>query len=91
MKTICLVGGKLQGFEAAYLSKKAGMNVIVVDKNFQALIRNYADEFHCFDVTKEPEKKPPGQLRCRHGAKLYSPVRMGKKGDRSLTFVYFRN
>ena len=56
MKTICLVGGKLQGFEAAYLSKKAGMNVIVVDKNLQALIRNYADEFHCFDVTKEPEK-----------------------------------
>jgi len=27
------VGGKLQGFEAAYLSKKAGMNVLVVDKN----------------------------------------------------------
>jgi len=33
LKTICLVGGKLQGFEAAYLSKKAGMNVLVVDKN----------------------------------------------------------
>ena len=56
LKTICLVGGKLQGFEAAYLSKKAGMKVILVDKNPQALIRNYADEFHCFDVTKEPEK-----------------------------------
>jgi pyrrolysine biosynthesis protein PylC len=50
------VGGKLQGFEAAYLSKKAGMKVILVDKNPQALIRNYVDEFHCFDVTKEPEK-----------------------------------
>ena len=37
LKTICLVGGKLQGFEAAYLSKKAGMKVIVVDKNPQAL------------------------------------------------------
>lgn len=56
LKTICLVGGKLQGFEAAYLSKKAGMKVVLVDKNPQALIRNYADEFHCFDVTKEPEK-----------------------------------
>ena len=53
---MCLVGGKLQGFEAAYLSKKAGMKVLVVDKNPQALIRNYADKFHCFDVTKEPEK-----------------------------------
>jgi pyrrolysine biosynthesis protein PylC len=50
------VGGKLQGFEAAYLSKKAGMKVILVDKNSQALIRNYVDEFHCFDVIKESEK-----------------------------------
>ncbi len=56
LKTICLVGGKLQGFEAAYLSKKAGMKVVLVDKDPQALIRNYADEFHCFDVIKEPEK-----------------------------------
>ena len=56
LKTICLVGGKLQGFEAAYLSKKAGMKVVLVDKDPQALIRNYADEFYCFDVIKEPEK-----------------------------------
>lgn len=56
LKTICLVGGKLQGFEAAYLSKKAGMKVVLVDKDPQALIRNYVDEFHCFDVIKEPEK-----------------------------------
>lgn len=56
LKTICLVGGKLQGFEAAYLSKKAGIKVVLVDKNPQALIRNYADEFYCFDVIKEPEK-----------------------------------
>ena len=56
LKTICLVGGRLQGFEAAYLSKKAGMRVILVDKNPQALIRNYVDEFYCFDVVKEHEK-----------------------------------
>jgi pyrrolysine biosynthesis protein PylC len=56
LKTICLIGGKLQGFEAAYLSKKAGMKVLVIDKNPQALIRNYADEFQCFDVIIEPEK-----------------------------------
>lgn len=56
LKTICLIGGKLQGFEAAYLSKKAGMKVLVIDKNPQTLIRNYADEFQCFDVIKEPEK-----------------------------------
>lgn len=56
LKTICLVGGKLQGFEAAYLSKKAGIRVVLVDKDPHALIRNYADEFRCFDVIKEPEK-----------------------------------
>lgn len=56
LKTICLIGGKLQGFEAAYLSKKAGMKVVAIDKNPQALIRNYVDDFHCFDVIKEPEK-----------------------------------
>jgi 3-methylornithine--L-lysine ligase len=56
LKTICLIGGKLQGFEAAYLSKKAGMKVLLVDKNPHALIQNHVDEFHCFDVIKEPEK-----------------------------------
>ena len=56
LKTICLIGGKLQGFEAAYLSRKAGMKTVVIDKNPHALIRNYADEFHCFDVINEPEK-----------------------------------
>lgn len=56
MKTICLIGGKLQGFEAAYLSKKAGMRVVLIDKDPQALIRNYVDEFHSFDITKEPER-----------------------------------
>ena len=56
MKTICLVGGKLQGFEAAYLAKKTGMQVFLIDKNPQALIRNYVDEFHCFDVIQTPEK-----------------------------------
>ncbi|MGB9927447.1 MAG: 3-methylornithine--L-lysine ligase PylC [Methanosarcina sp.] len=56
MKTICLIGGKLQGFEAAYLSKKAGMKVVLIDKDPHALIRNYVDEFHSFDITEEPEK-----------------------------------
>lgn len=56
LKTICLVGGKLQGFEAAYLAKKAGIKTVLIDKNPEALIRNYVDEFQCFDITKEPEK-----------------------------------
>jgi pyrrolysine biosynthesis protein PylC len=55
LKTICIIGGKLQGFEAAYLSRKAGIKVLLVDKNPEALIRNYVDEFYCFDVIEEPE------------------------------------
>ena len=56
LKTICLVGGKLQGFEAAYILKKPEVKLVLVDKDPQALARNYADEFHCFDVIKEPKK-----------------------------------
>ncbi|MCC7575439.1 MAG: 3-methylornithine--L-lysine ligase PylC [Methanomethylovorans sp.] len=56
MKRICLIGGKLQGFEAAYHAKKASMGVALVDRNENAFIKDLVDEFHCFDVTEEPEK-----------------------------------
>ncbi|WP_406660351.1 3-methylornithine--L-lysine ligase PylC [Methanolobus sp. ZRKC3] len=56
MRSIALIGGKLQGFEANYLAKKAGMQVLLIDRNPQALSRNVVDEFHCFDITVEPEK-----------------------------------
>ncbi|WP_338097797.1 3-methylornithine--L-lysine ligase PylC [Methanolapillus ohkumae] len=52
-KRICLIGGKLQGVEAAYLAKKAGLYVILIDKNKEALAREFSDEFHCFDITKD--------------------------------------
>jgi pyrrolysine biosynthesis protein PylC len=55
-KRICLIGGKLQGAEAAYLAKKSGMYVVLVDKNFNALSKNICDDFHCFDVTKEKDR-----------------------------------
>ncbi|MDK2891649.1 3-methylornithine--L-lysine ligase PylC [Methanohalophilus sp.] len=56
MNTICLIGGKLQGFEVAYLAHKAGMEVVLVDKNPRALIRNVVDYTFCFDITKEPSR-----------------------------------
>ncbi|WP_338098888.1 3-methylornithine--L-lysine ligase PylC [Methanolapillus africanus] len=55
-KRICLIGGKLQGVEAAYLSQKAGLHVILIDKNKDALAREFADEFHCFDVTADKKR-----------------------------------
>ncbi len=56
MTSICIIGGKLQGFEVTYLAHKAGMDVLLVDRNSRPLIRNIVDFFHCFDVTEEPEK-----------------------------------
>ncbi|MEL4305891.1 3-methylornithine--L-lysine ligase PylC [Methanococcoides sp. LMO-2] len=56
MTTICLIGGKLQGFEVSYLARKAGMDVVLIDRNRKPLIRNVVDEFHCFDITQDPDR-----------------------------------
>ncbi|MFP4655172.1 MAG: 3-methylornithine--L-lysine ligase PylC [Methanohalobium sp.] len=56
MKTLAIIGGKLQGFEVTYLAKKAGINVLLIDKHDCPLIRGLVDEFDCFDVTENPEK-----------------------------------
>jgi len=55
-KRICLIGGKLQGVEAAYLAKKAGLYVILIDKVPTALAQSLCDEFHCFDITKDKSR-----------------------------------
>ena len=56
MRSIALIDGKLQGFEANYLARKAGMHVLLIDRDPQALSRKVVDELHCFDITEEPEK-----------------------------------
>lgn len=56
MKQICLIGGKLQGFEVAYHARKAGIRVVLVDRNKDALIKDLVDIFYCFDVMEEPER-----------------------------------
>ncbi|WP_340820013.1 3-methylornithine--L-lysine ligase PylC [Methanolobus sp. WCC4] len=56
MTSICIIGGKLQGFEVTYLAHKAGMDVVLVDRREKPLIRNVVDSFHCFDVVREPER-----------------------------------
>ncbi|WP_342303756.1 3-methylornithine--L-lysine ligase PylC [Methanolobus sp. ZRKC5] len=56
MKNICIIGGKLQGFEVTYLAHKAGMRVVLVDRKAKPLIRKIVDSFQCFDITEEPEK-----------------------------------
>jgi pyrrolysine biosynthesis protein PylC len=49
---ICIVGGRLQGTEATYLSKKAGYEVVLIDKDSNAPAAFLADEFHTLDILK---------------------------------------
>lgn len=50
MRTIVIIGGKLQGVEACYLAKKAGIETILIDKNPDALASLMADEFINIDI-----------------------------------------
>ena len=52
---IAIIGGRLQGLEAAYLAKKAGMHVTLVDKNNSIPALKLADDFFCCDVTSQNE------------------------------------
>ncbi|MBC2721679.1 3-methylornithine--L-lysine ligase PylC [Desulfosporosinus sp.] len=55
---VVIVGGKLQGLEAAYLAKKAGWEVILVDKKTNVPAAEVCDQFYLFDVTKVVEWIP---------------------------------
>ncbi len=48
-----IIGGKLQGVEAAYLARKAGWETRVVDRNFRAPAAKLCDAFVQADVTRE--------------------------------------
>ncbi len=56
MTAICIIGGKLQGFEVTYLARQAGIKVLLIDRNEKALIRHVVDRFHCFDIMDDPER-----------------------------------
>ncbi|MHB8869550.1 MAG: 3-methylornithine--L-lysine ligase PylC [Thermoleophilia bacterium] len=51
-----VVGGRLQGTEAAYLGLAAGYHVILVDRCAATPASGLAAETHVFDVTREPER-----------------------------------
>jgi pyrrolysine biosynthesis protein PylC len=50
---LCIVGGKLQGIEAAYLARKAGYHTLLVDKKPDPPAKHLVDEFYEMDVNKE--------------------------------------
>jgi pyrrolysine biosynthesis protein PylC len=52
---VAVIGGKLQGVEAVYLSKKAGWEVTLVDKDSNAPAVLLCDHFYKADILKETE------------------------------------
>ncbi len=56
MTRIAIVGGKLQGTEAAYLAKKAGMESLLIDHYEKSPALGLCDEFLCCDVTQESKE-----------------------------------
>ncbi len=51
-----IVGGALQGIEAAYLARKAGYETVVLDRREDAPARSLADSSATVDVVRDPEK-----------------------------------
>ena len=51
-----LVGGLLQGIEAAYLGREAGYQVTVIDRNPEAPALALAHQAHVFDIQEEPDR-----------------------------------
>lgn len=50
---IAVIGGKLQGVEAVYLAKKAGWEVIVIDRNRDVPAETVGDSFVQLDVNSD--------------------------------------
>lgn len=48
---VAVVGGKLQGVEATYLAKKAGWEVVLIDKELMVPAMGMCDQFFQLDVT----------------------------------------
>lgn len=55
MKSIVIVGGKLQGTEACYLGMKADINVTLIDIDPGAPAKKLCDKFICGDVLNPDE------------------------------------
>ena len=53
MPKIVIVGGKLQGSEAAYLGRKAGFEIVLIDLDPQAPAKNLCSRFICGDVLSD--------------------------------------
>jgi len=53
---VAVLGGRLQGIEAAYLCSKAGYETVLVDRDPNAPAKGLANEFHTIDIVKRVEE-----------------------------------
>ena len=51
-----IVGGRLQGIEAAYLCSKAAFETVLVDSDPNPPAKGLTDEFHEVDIVRKPER-----------------------------------
>lgn len=93
MARVAIIGGKLQGTEAVYLAKKAGIESLLIDYNRNAPAAGLCDEFLCCDVTRESREL----LEALDGADFILPanentvvldalIRLAGKYDYKLAF-----
>ena len=61
---LAVVGGKLQGTEAAYLAGEAGYDVVLIDRRPDRPAAGLAAECHVFDVTADPVRSRELFLSC---------------------------
>ncbi|MBM3147005.1 MAG: 3-methylornithine--L-lysine ligase PylC [Actinobacteria bacterium] len=75
-----IVGGKLQGTEAAYLARKAGYEVVLVDRRPGVPAAGLADEVHELDVTID-------EARARHVLTSCDAVLPACEDDETLEWL----
>ena len=61
---LAVIGGKLQGTEAAYLAAEAGYEVVLIDRRPGRPAAGLAAESHVFDVTADPARARELFLAC---------------------------
>ena len=77
---LAVVGGKLQGTEAAYLAGEAGYEVVLIDRRPGCPAAGLAGEVHVFDVTADPARTRRVLLSC-------DAVLPACEDDRALEFL----
>ncbi|MEL7563806.1 MAG: 3-methylornithine--L-lysine ligase PylC [Dehalobacterium sp.] len=80
---VAIVGGKLQGVEAAYLAQKAGWEVYLIDKSEHVPAQGLCDYFYCLDVSQKNSKIKNIFSR----ADLILPVLENKEALESLFYL----